>query len=666
MRPATAFLGLAWALSCVAGSALAAEGEAKKESPWTDLEIAPGPFKPDWESLKQYQCPEWFRDAKFGIWAHWTAQCVPEDGDWYARGMYEQGSGHYKYHVEHYGHPSKFGFKDICNLWKAEKWDPEKLIQLYKRAGAKYFVALANHHCNFDCWDSKYHEWNSVKVGPHKDIVGTWAEAARRHGLRFGVTVHSARSWDWFDVAHGSDKTGPLAGVPYDGRLTRADGQGQWWQGLDPQNLYCSAVRTPENQRAFVRNWFFRTRDLIDRYHPDLLYFDDSMAPHGEVGLRVFAHFYNASLQWNGGRMEVILNTKGVLRQFLQCLVLDIERGRADRLEGYPWQTDTCIGDWHYRRGIRYASAENVVHQLIDIVSKNGNLLLNIPVRGDGTIDDEEIKILEGIARWMAINSEAIYGTRPWLAYGENARGGRRGGMQLGPRDIRFTSKGEVLYAIALGWPTDGKLVIRSLAKVEGATGQVANVTLLGHEGGLTWTHDEQGLTIRLPGERPCEYAVTFKITGQKLRDFKPEVATRSMAQPIAPDAQGKVTLDAGEAEMHGNQVQTEKRGERENIGFWDRADDWVSWTVRFPKAAAYEVTACCAAQAGASELSLEAAGQTLTGQAPQTKSWEDYKPVSLGKLEIKAAGDQVLRLRPRDAKTWRALNVTTVTLTPQ
>src|SRR5579862_4933599 len=171
-------------------------------------EIAPGPFKPDWDSLKQYQVPDWFRDAKFGIWAHWSAQCQPEQGDWYARGMYQQGSPQYEYQVKTYGHPSKFGFKDICNLWHAENWNPEELMALYRRAGAKYFVALANHHCNFDCWDSKYQPWNSVNIGPKKDIVGIWAKTARQFGLKFGVSVHSARAWDWYDVAHGSDREG--------------------------------------------------------------------------------------------------------------------------------------------------------------------------------------------------------------------------------------------------------------------------------------------------------------------------------------------------------------------------------------------------------------------------------------------------------------------------
>src|SRR5476649_1031335 len=202
--------------------------------------IAPGPYQANWDSLKsQYQAPDWFRDAKFGIWAHWSAQCVPEQGDWYARNMYLEGSPHYKYHVEHYGHPSKFGFMELDNLWKAEHWDPEKLMELYVRAGAKYFVALANHHDNFDAYDSKYHAWNSVNVGPKQDIVGTWARVARARGLKFGVTNHSSHAWDWFASAYGYDPEGPKAGIRYDAyTLTKADGKGKWWDGLDPQELY--------------------------------------------------------------------------------------------------------------------------------------------------------------------------------------------------------------------------------------------------------------------------------------------------------------------------------------------------------------------------------------------------------------------------------------------
>jgi alpha-L-fucosidase len=303
-------------------------------------QIAPGPFQPSWESLiKGYQSPEWFRDAKFGIWAHWSAQCVPEQGDWYARRMYIQGDPMYDFQVKTYGHPSKFGFMEIDNLWKAEHWDPEKLMALYKRAGAKYFVALANHHDNFDAYDSKYHAWNSVNVGPKKDIVGIWAKVARQNGLRFGVSNHSSHAWRWFQTAYGYDGEGPLAGVRYDAAtLTRADGKGKWWEGLDPQELYTGpnivvpqnigitsskaiqawyekytrpAMDAPlPNNPAYVEKWFLRCRDLVDKCQPDLLYFDNDELPFGQVGLDIAAHYYNANVEWNGGRLEAVLTTK--------------------------------------------------------------------------------------------------------------------------------------------------------------------------------------------------------------------------------------------------------------------------------------------------------------------------------------------------------------------
>ncbi|MCX5683089.1 MAG: alpha-L-fucosidase, partial [Planctomycetota bacterium] len=491
--------------------------------------VAAGPFKPEWESLEtQYQTPEWFRDAKFGIWAHWSAQCVPEQGDWYAKRMYEEGSPDYKYHVAHYGHPSKFGFKDICNLWKAEKWEPEKLIQLYKRAGAKYFVALANHHCNFDCWDSKYHAWNTVNVGPKKDIVGGWAEAARKAGLRFGVTVHAGRSWSWYEVAQGADKTGPLAGVPYDGKLTKADGKGQWWNGLDPQELYAQNHKPGDKpDQAYVDQFYNRVKDLVDKYQPDLLYFDDGVMPLNAVsdaGLRIAANYYNSSILWHGGKNEAVMNTKGLNVEQRKALVWDIERGRSDRQEPYPWQTDTCIGSWHYSISVfenhRYKTATTVVTTLIDIVSKNGNLLLNVPVKGDGTIDADEVKVMEDLAAWMGVNNEGIFGTRPWVIFGEGAGDvsagnfGERNARPYSATDIRFTCKGDTVYAFVLGWP-EKPVVIRSMAKGSPLVkGDVNNVCLLGGDCKLEWSRTDEGLVIKPPEKKPCEGAVAFKITG--------------------------------------------------------------------------------------------------------------------------------------------------------
>src|SRR6478672_5846351 len=247
--------------------------------------VAKGPFEPTWESLENYQTPQWFRDAKFGMWAHWGPQCQPEHGDWYARGMYEEGSSHYLFHLKKYGHPSKFGFKDVINEWKAEKWDPEELVSFYKTAGAKYFMALANHHDNFDLYDSKYqNKWNATKIGPRKDLIAGWSKAARNNGLPFGVSVHASHAWMWYEPSQLSDKKGELAGVPYDGKLRKADGKGKWWEGLDPQELYAQnhelskgynwewkqgVITTPSKE--YCNKFYNRTIDLVNKYNPDVV-----------------------------------------------------------------------------------------------------------------------------------------------------------------------------------------------------------------------------------------------------------------------------------------------------------------------------------------------------------------------------------------------------------
>ena len=524
-----------------AGSPFSASAQQRK--------IADGRFKPTWESLKQYKTPEWFRDAKFGIWAHWSAQCVPEQGDWYARQMYIQGSPHYNFHVKTYGHPSNFGFMEIDHLWKADKWEPETLIGRYVKAGAKYFVSLANHHDNFDCYDSTHHPWNSVKVGPGKDIVGTWARTARAHGLRFGVSNHSAHAWHWFQTAYGYDPEGELAGVPYDGFTQKESGKGKWWDGLDPQLLYTGpnmvmpkgiasikeaqrwhdehdrvwTEKPPSQNPAFVETWFRRCQDLIDKYQPDLLYFDNTELPLGQTGLDIAAHYYNSNIRRHGA-LQAVLNSKGLQPDHVGAMVLDIERGRADRILPDPWQTDTCIGQWHYRRSLyeqhRYKTPLQVIQTLVDIVSKNGNLLLSIPLRGNGSIDEDESAFLDGLASWMPANGEAIFGTRPFTVFGEGAPDVAGTGnfnesraRAYTAKDIRFTTKGDVLYATALGWPEDGKLTIATLAQGRSEyPKQIRVVELLGAPGSLPFTRDASGLLVTLPNTKPNDFAYVLKI----------------------------------------------------------------------------------------------------------------------------------------------------------
>ena len=518
--------------------------------------VAKGKFQPTWSSLKQYQVPAWFRDAKFGIWAHWGPQCEPAMGDWYARHLYFEngplwGANVTAFHRQTYGHPSQAGFKDVIHRWKAEKWDPDKLVALYKRAGAQYFFALANHHDNLDLWDSKYQPWNSVRVGPQKDIIAGWAKAARANGLKFGVSVHAAHAWSWYEPSQGADKKGPFAGVPYDGKLTAKDGKGTWWEGLDPQDLYEQRHApapnfddpgmihkrwdwgngiTPPDQ-AYCEKFYNRTVDLINRYQPDLIYFDDTalpLWPVSDAGLKIAAHFYNRNLQWHGD--DGVMFNKILDADQRQCMAWDIERGTGNTIEPQPFQTDTCIGNWHYEQKIHdehgYKNAKTVVQTLIDVVSKNGNLLLNIPLRGDGTPDDDELAIVEGIAEWMQVNQEAIHGTRPWKILGEGPQMTETAPLE-GPgfnegksrpftaEDVRFTTKGAVLYAIIMGAPKTA-VHIKSLGKkAKLLNAKIARVSLLGSSEKLTWSQTDDALVVEAPQKVSSGIANVFKITTQ-------------------------------------------------------------------------------------------------------------------------------------------------------
>ena len=491
-----------------------------------------GKYEPTWQSLETHETPEWFRDAKFGIWAHWGAQCVEGSGDWMARELYMEGGEKYKYHVEHYGHPSEFGYKDVLPLFKAEKWDPEALVQRYKRCGAQYFFVLGNHHDNYDLWDSKYQEWNSMRIGPKRDILKEWAAAAKKAGLPLGISFHADHAWTWFEPSQRYDLEGPKAGAWYDGTMTKEDGKGKWWEGMDPQNLYQQRHpmskgswdnRTIHTQwdwsngacwptQEFVTNFYDRTLDAINRYEPDLIYFDVTVLPFyplSDAGLKIVTHLYNKN-------PRAVVFGKILNEDQKKALTWDVERGAPNQLVEQPWQTCNCIGNWHYdtnnyEKG--YRTATNLVKQLVDIVSKNGNLLLNIPLRADGTYDDKAADFLDELEAWMSQNGESIFGTRPWVKFGEgpvaekdikiNSQGfneGQYNGMDS--RDIRFNQTKKYLYVTAMGWPSDGRLVIKSLAKNNPYFKKsISSTYLLGH-GKLKARQTAEGLEVTLP--QPC------------------------------------------------------------------------------------------------------------------------------------------------------------------
>ena len=442
-----------------------------------------------WAGLDAFKKPEWFENARFGVFCHWGIQCTPEAGDWYGHNMYKEGHWQNKYHKEHYGDPKEFGLKDFAPLWKAENWNPDELIALYKRMGARYIVAMANHHDNFDNFDSKYQPWNSVKLGPKKDIIGGWAKAARKAGMRFGVSVHASHAWTWYE--YGRETGDTLA--------TKEQGKGKWWEGLDPQQLYCQQhepspgyqkeTEDPFNvwvwgdkcckpSEAFIENFRLRTMDLIEKYHPDLLYFDDVVLPfHGisDVGWRIVDDYHALNAKWHGGKSEGIVNGKRLWPAVCDKLTRNIERGSPGKPMYPHWQTDTCIGDWHYDRGWfrdnRYRGARGVLRTLVDTVAKNGNLVISIPIRADGTIDEKERAICEEIAAWIEVNGKAIFDTVPYEICGEGPQIEKASELgddvefnegripQPGKEDVRYlkSKDGKTLYAVALVPPDEGE-----------------------------------------------------------------------------------------------------------------------------------------------------------------------------------------------------------------
>ena len=620
------------------------------------LPVADGPFKDTAESLAGYKCPDWFRDAKFGIWAHWGPQAVPMEGDWYARQLYETSNPKSKYHRDTYGHPSVVGYKDIIPLWKAEKWDPERLMALYKKAGARYFVSMATHHDNFFLWNSKLHRWNSVNMGPHRDVVGDWQKAALTQGMHFGVSEHLGASFTWFQSSHGADKDGPQAGVPYDGA------------NPEYQDLYHFPAEPGDtgwysNNPKWQQQWYDEIKELVDNYHPDLLYSDGGVVFGNEVGRSMIAHLYNSNAALHNGESQAVYNCK---QSSGGRWVEDLERGIMPRIEPHPWQTDTSIGDWYYNRHWKYQPVSWVIGMLVDNVSKNGNLLLNVVLRPDGSLDPEAEQMLEQLATWTAVHGEAIYGSRPWLIYGESAikvKGGSfNENFKYNAKEIRFTTHGATLYAIALGWPEDGKLLVRSLAKPAGADiNHITQVSLLGYDGKLEWQQSADGLSVTLPDKKVSEFTAALRITGSNLQN----AAVASPANPpVAADAHGMLTLAPDAAELEGG-IQAETYGGQQSLGHWDDGHDTASWNVMFAAPGKYHVRSATAAL-NAGDFVLRIGDQSLTGHAPKTAAWSEFSAVDLGTLEIKSAGKTLIKVQAKDPTNWKAINLRAIILSPE
>ncbi len=472
------------------------------------------PYEATWESLKAYTVPEWYQDAKFGIFIHWGLYSVPAfANEWYSRNMYLQGTPEYEHHIQTWGPHNKFGYKDFIPMFKAEKFDPARWADLFKKAGARYVMPVAEHHDGFAMYDCSFSHWAAAKMGPKRDIIGELAAAVRQAGLVFSLSSHRAEHW-WFmngGMEFDSDVRDP--------RYYDFYGPAKPGPSIGDMEKWSSKDWRPRPDGKYLEDWLARTCELVDKYQPQVVWFDwwIEQAVFEPYLQRFAAYYYNRGLEWGKG---VAINHK--YESFPEGIaVFDVERGQLKGIRPSFWQTDTAMSknSWGYVKDQDYKTPASLIHDLVDIVSKNGALLLNIGPRPDGTIPEPEEAILLEIGRWLAVNGEAIYATRPWKVYGEGPTEVFEGAFQdtkrteFTARDVRFTTKGDVLYAIVLGWPESGEVVLQSLG-----TGQahypaaIKQIGLLGSKGAVQWSRDAAGLKVKLPAEKPGAAAFTLRI----------------------------------------------------------------------------------------------------------------------------------------------------------
>ena len=455
--------------------------------------VPPGPDEATWDSVRaNYQMPEWFRDGKFGIFLHWGLYAVPAHGsEWYLKHMYGDRAT-VQWHTEHFGPPDRFGYKDFIPMFTAARWDPAGWARLFKEAGAKYVVLTAEHHDGFSLWDSALNPWNAVRMGPKRDLVGDLATAVRAEGLKFGVSNHSIEHYTFIN---------PLPGLKTD--LEDPRYATFYWVDHNDANL-----------TRFLELWVEKNDELIDKYRPDLIYFDNGVNAriYDPLKLRVAAYYFNRAAAWG---KQVTFATKD--SAYLAGSILDYERqSRAPTtLQPEVFQVDDSVFQrWGYLTDAHYWNVGEIVDHLVENVCRNGNLLLNFAPKPDGTLPDEQVALLRGIGRWLAINGEAIYGTRPWVEAGEGALTLERGQRYTG-RDIRFTTKGGALYAFLMAWP-GASVEITSLAAGAPSAGEVTRVELLGHAGELAFHQGTSGLEVVLPAEPPGPDAAVLRISRRR------------------------------------------------------------------------------------------------------------------------------------------------------
>ncbi|MFO7917231.1 MAG: alpha-L-fucosidase [Anaerolineae bacterium] len=474
-------------------------------------------YEPTWASIRAHVTPQWFRDAKFGIYTHWGVYAVPAkgpNGTWYPYYMYREGTEQYRYHRETYGHPSEFGYKDFIPEFTAEEFDPHEWATLFKRSGAQFAGPVAEHHDGFCMWDTEYSSWNAATMGPKRDVVGQLAAAIRTEGLRFMVALHHAANWWFFPHWREEFDTSDPAYQGLYGELHNQD----WVEEMpefETREEEWGAQDRPS--RAFLDRWLGKTKEVMDRYRPDLVWFDFGLQWIQEHYKReMLAHYYNRALEWD---KEVVVTYKWH-NLVPGAGVVDLELGRYDELTHHEWLTDTTVDDghgWGYLKETEYKTAKTLVHYLIDNVSKNGYLLLNVGPKPNGEIPRQARELLIEMGDWLDVNGEAIFGTTPWMVSGEGPTEMKKAGyfmedeeVEYTAQDTRFTMKDDALYAICLGWPEEDVEIASARGRLYEE--EIHSVTMLGDDRPLEWSMTDDGLVITPPAARPCRHAFAFKI----------------------------------------------------------------------------------------------------------------------------------------------------------
>ncbi|UCD49762.1 MAG: alpha-L-fucosidase [Phycisphaerales bacterium] len=628
--------------TAVWSAGVTSDADIAKELKEIDKVNAEGDWDTAWESLTQHEVPEWFADAKFGIYAHLGVYCVPAFGtEWYPRLMYQEDQKAFAHHRQTYGDQTEFGYKDFVPMFKLDKFDPAEWAQLYKDAGAKFAGPVAEHHDGFSMWASTVNRWNVGQMGPKRDIAGELIRELRRRDLKIITSFHHA-----FNIQ---------------GYYTAKEG----WDTGDPQYGDLYGFPTMEDRTLARNRWLIKLKEVIDRYQPDQIWFDFGLAKMpDDYKQRMAAYYYNHEKIW--GKPVIITRKGDHLPEGVGAL--DIERGWTSGIAADLWQTDDSAAhnSWSWVQGLRVKTPTEMVHELIDIVSKNGVLLLNVCPKADGTITEDQQTVLREMGRWLKVNGEAIYATRPWEVYGEGPthtekEGGFLETMQYTPHDIRYTRSkdGKTLYAIAMGWP--GKSLALRFVEID-RLAPGAKVTLLGHDEPLAFNvSDSKQLEIRVPAlvddARPCRHAYAFKISGFET-GLSPE------ARFVLP---GVVTLKAENAVLEGQKIGTEEKSTGiTNIGFWDNPTERVHWLLYVKKAGAYNAVGEFATPHSESLLTVDVADQRLPFTVKRTGNWDKPQMTEIGTVRFDQPGVYHLVLGATDRNNWRAVNVWDIKLAPQ